>query len=47
MAFDKPASYGFSMHALWNLEILTKAVLGHIPGPTMSRSSVHRTLQRV
>lgn len=45
IACDKP-NYGFPTHTHWNLDILVKASAHHVQGPEMSRSSIHRTLQR-
>lgn len=46
LACDQPQAYGFPTHTHWNLNILTEAARMHTSGPAMSRSSVHRTLQR-
>ncbi len=46
IACDQPKKYGFSTYTHWALDILTKAAVHHAQGPKMSRSSIHRTLQR-
>jgi transposase len=44
IACDAPANYGFPTYTLWNLDLLTQVVHNNVEGPTMSRSSVARTL---
>ncbi|RGR87665.1 helix-turn-helix domain-containing protein [Heyndrickxia coagulans] len=46
IACDQPKNDGFSTYTHWTLGILTKAAAQHVQGPKMSRSSIHRTLQR-
>lgn len=46
IACDQPINYGFSTHTHWNLDILVEAAANQVEGPKMSRSSIHRTLQR-
>jgi transposase len=46
IACDTPKSYGYLTYTHWNLDILTEVCEHEVQGPNMSRSSVHRTLNR-
>lgn len=46
IACDEPAAYG-APGGSWTLDSLTAAATAHIDAPTMSRSSVHRTLTEI
>ncbi len=47
IACDKPENYGFKGDAKWTLNTLTKAVHEQIEHCQMSRSSIHRILQKI
>lgn len=46
LACDSPKGYGYTTYNVWTLDLLTEAAVEHTTGPVMSRSSIHRTLQR-
>jgi len=47
IACDDPVNYGFAEGTTWALDRLTETATARVEGPTMSRSSIQRTLAQV